>query len=71
MRIDAPWDSATVKALNAYQRLGHFHPFTCPHAHDGDRDLIATPKGWICRHCEYTQNWTISGAVDIGKRVAA
>jgi hypothetical protein len=19
--------------------------------------LVATPRGWICRDCEYTQNW--------------
>ncbi len=71
MRLDAPWDAQTVKALNAYQKLGHYHPFTCPHAHDGDRDLVATPNGWVCRACGYTQTWTISGAVEIGKRVAA
>jgi len=33
MRIDAPWDAATVKALNDYQSFGQFHPFICPVAH--------------------------------------
>ena len=49
------------------------HPFTCPNRNDGlahgrigeahashgsERGLlIATPGGWVCPHCEYTQSW--------------
>lgn len=71
MRIKAPWTAETVKALNAYQAAGPYHPFTCPHAHPDGRDLYATTEGWRCRHCDYTQDWAISGAIDIGKRLAA
>jgi len=66
MRVEAPWTEAQVKALNAYQRDGRYHPFTCPHAHDADRDLVATPDGWICRSCDYTQNWAHAMMVDLG-----
>lgn len=70
MRIFRPWNAGTVAALNAYQKLGEYHPFTCPNPHP-DRELIATTDGWRCRHCGYTQDWALSGMVDIGKRVAA
>lgn len=53
-----------VVNLDAYQRQGHFHPFTCPNR---DRDhrvmggdlgaLIPTVRGWICPFCDFTQNW--------------
>jgi len=69
MRIFAPWDARTVAALNAFQKLGHYHPFTCPNPHD-DRDLVATESGWFCRQCGYGQNWAHSGMVDIGMRVS-
>lgn len=67
-KVTAPWDAATVDALNAFQRLGHFHPFTCPNPHDGNRDLLATESGWICELCGYTQSWAIQMAVDVGRR---
>lgn len=57
-RITAPWTAVEVDALNAYQQMNLFHPFTCPgHEGGGSRDLVATRKGWICCHCSYTQNW--------------
>lgn len=70
-RITAPWTKDQVDALNHYQRLGDFHPFTCggdrgDEAHrsfaqeSGDRDwglLVATPGGWICPVCDYRQDW--------------
>lgn len=30
----APWTSDQVRALNAYQRSGWLHPFTCGHCRD-------------------------------------
>ncbi|MEY9397985.1 hypothetical protein ABIF66_008809 [Bradyrhizobium japonicum] len=57
-RSTAPWTSSEVDALNRFQRLGVFHPFTCPDAHDGaDRTLVATHSGWVCCHCDYRQDW--------------
>jgi len=56
--IEAPWNAEQVDNLNRFQRLGFMHPFTCPgHEGGGDRDLVATRGGWICRHCDYRQNW--------------
>ncbi|MGE5510507.1 MAG: hypothetical protein ACM31O_04545 [Bacteroidota bacterium] len=69
--IKAPWTPEQVEALNAYQRSGRFHPFTCGNdrfdqAHavytitNGLSDygiLIATEQGWICPCCDYRQDW--------------
>jgi hypothetical protein len=55
-----------VDALNAFQANGRFHPFTCPHAHEADRELVATPAGWICRRCGYTQDWAHHQMIEIG-----
>jgi hypothetical protein len=58
MIILAPWTDKQVAALNRFQSYGLVHPFTCPgHDGDGDRTLLATNAGWVCRHCSYTQNW--------------
>ena len=57
--VHAPFTDEQVEALNAFQKLGYFHPFTCGHDHDGDRILVAANDGWHCVYpgCEYTQNW--------------
>lgn len=56
--IKAPWTIDQVHALNAYQRLGYVHEFTCAESHDGrDRILRATSGGWKCPTCDYTQDW--------------
>ncbi len=56
--IRAPFDADTVRWLNAYQRCGVFHPFTCPLRHIGaDRVLVASTEGWSCPSCTYTQDW--------------
>lgn len=59
-RTEAPWSSAQVEALNRFQALRLFHPFTCPNhsgMRDKDRALVATAHGWRCPHCTYTQGW--------------
>lgn len=61
-KIKAPWDGATVAALNAFQDREEFHPFTCPREHltPGEAKLIATLDGWTCSRapaCGYTQDW--------------
>ena len=57
-KLQAPWSSDQVDALNQFQRRGDVHEFTCPENHGGaDRTLIATKEGWICPHCDYRQDW--------------
>ena len=51
-----------VKSLNAFQRAGVRHPFTCVYGRDanhldGEGVLLATERGWVCLYCEYTQDW--------------
>jgi hypothetical protein len=63
--VVAPWDQATVDALNAYQQDPERHPYTCPHRGEvphmrawGDLGtLIADTDGWVCESCGYRQNW--------------
>lgn len=60
-----PWTDEQVQSLNAYQRAGFMHPFTCPNRSDGQHrndgsdlgTLVAGTDGWWCRDCEYTQRW--------------
>jgi hypothetical protein len=57
----APWSEAQVASLNAFQKDGNLHPFTCPREHSDDvsAKLIATEAGWLCEApgCLYTQDW--------------
>jgi hypothetical protein len=52
-----------LDALNAFQHSGRFHPFTCggnrtDEKHlDGEGILEATPDGWKCPYCDYTQSF--------------
>lgn len=39
----APWSAEQVRALNAYQDSGVFHPFTS----ENGKQLIATQQGWV------------------------
>lgn len=56
--LRAPFDADQVRWLNAYQRGGAFHPFTCPERHIGkERVLVAHTEGWFCPSCTYTQDW--------------
>ena len=83
-KIESPWIEEQVQALNAFQNLNSFHPFTC----GGDRGdeahkkyakehnqsdwgiLEATENGWVCPVCGYTQNWAHGVMVNIGKKVS-
>lgn len=56
MKITAPFSPEQVDALNAWQSAGLVHPFTCG-TETCRTPLIATPLGWECAYCEYTQNW--------------
>jgi hypothetical protein len=64
--IRAPWTDEQVAALNRWQTSGRVHPFTCRdrgepgHVERPDADLgqlVATPEGWVCPDCDYTQGW--------------
>lgn len=66
--VHAPFSADQVDSLNLYQQEGYFHPFTCGSCRDqmgtrdpdgsfNDRVLIATPTGWVCPVCGYTQPW--------------
>lgn len=46
-----------VKSLNAFQRAGVAHPYTCVCGRDanhldGEGVLVATERGWICLYCD-------------------
>lgn len=56
------WTDDQVASLNAFQQSGYLHPFTCGSGQrtdakhlDGEGLLVATPHGWICPYCDYTQ----------------
>jgi hypothetical protein len=57
--VRASFTTQQVEALNAFQKLGYIHPFTCEYAHPEGRNLRATEDGWHCTYpgCAYTQNW--------------
>lgn len=58
-RITAPWEEHEVAALNAFQRSGVMHPFTCQMPHRLHQTLIAERDGWHCpdEDCGYRQDW--------------
>ena len=58
--IKAPWTPEQVVHLNNWQLSNRVHPFTCgKERHKGALSdiLVATENGWICNHCDYTQDW--------------
>jgi hypothetical protein len=69
-KIESPWSSEEVEALNEWQQAGQFHPFTCGNdrgdaahlayraEHGGDLgQLVASASGWHCPACGYRQDW--------------
>lgn len=63
--IHAPWTVEQVLNAEAWQRCGHFHPYTCGnregHPYEdqyGDHGVLRpTTSGWMCAYCDYTQDW--------------
>lgn len=62
--VKAPWTPEQVENARAWQNSRHVHPYTCgnrdghPMDPEGDHGvLVPTENGWVCRHCDYTQNW--------------
>jgi len=52
----SPFTQDEVNSINAFQKCGYWHPFTCG---DGCKSsLVATPNGLECVECNmYRQNW--------------
>jgi hypothetical protein len=67
--IRAPFTPAQVEALNRWQQAGTVHPFTCADDHGPDDVLVATPAGWVCPSCAYTQDWAHDMMLDAPPRV--
>lgn len=71
-KIKAPFTSEQVKRLNAFQKSGLFHPFTCGNPERTDENhpdrgiLVATRGGWVCPNCYYTQDWAHAFMVEAG-----
>jgi len=64
-KTQAPFTVDQVARLEAFQRERCYHPFTCAHRGDGNHGnidgdtgiLVPTVRGWICRYCNYSQDW--------------
>ncbi len=68
----APWTESEMASLNAYHASGVMNPFTCENddANYCASVLVATPAGWICPDCDYTQNWAAEWMANWGWRIA-
>jgi hypothetical protein len=67
---DVIWSDEQVAKLNERQKRGDLHPYTCPGNHTvcmNQRELIATPQGWVCACGEYKQNWLAEMGLRGGK----
>ncbi len=56
----APFTADEVDSLNAYQREGVLHPFTCGQClrdEQNDGVLVASGSGWHCPACDHVQDW--------------
>jgi hypothetical protein len=63
--VRAPWTDDQAASLNAFQRSGMLHPFTC--AAEGCREVLAaSPSWWACPEagCGYVQDWAHPGMAD-------
>lgn len=65
----APWTPDQVASLNGYQKSGVFHEYTCgndlcPGVSGQKAVLVATPDGWRCPACIYTQAWAMDMMAD-------
>lgn len=69
-KTKAPWTAEEVTFLNAYQRCGKYHEFTCGNDHDRDVMLVARQDGWHCPECDYRQKWAHKFMLEIGREEA-
>jgi hypothetical protein len=61
-KIVAPWTEEQVAALNRYQARGDFHEYACGTS-SRHAPLVATTDGWVCRDCDYRQDWAHAASV--------
>ena len=54
--MHVPWTDKQIAILKAWQQNDKVHPYTC--GNDSNHSpLIPTVAGWICKDCDYTQDW--------------
>lgn len=53
--IKAPFTDDQVESINAYQKAGVMHPFTC--GSGCGPDLVASVAALACPACGYRQDW--------------
>ena len=72
--VVTPWTPDQVESLNGYQASDAGHEFTCgdDDCRRGETDprsryapLRATPDGWVCGWCGYTQWWAWAFMADL------
>lgn len=56
-----------MEALNAFQRSGQYHGYTC--AEHTSRLLVAHQDGWVCPECDYRQSWADQSSVQKGMTI--
>jgi len=57
----APWTDEQVYRLEVRQSIDYMHPYTCV---CGGGDLTPTMNGWVCKFCDYTQDWCLKSDVE-------
>lgn len=74
MKINAPFTVEQARALNAMQREGPIHPYTCG-IDSTHPPLWASMMdyGWRCAYpsCDYRQDWALSSSVELGIEIMA
>lgn len=64
----APWTAEEVAALNCFQKIAPWHPFTCDGLSGECRAVLyATQDGWRCCRCSYLQDWAWEFMIGWGK----
>ena len=66
---NAPWSEEVIARLNRWQACNFVHSFTCLGMRSNgkrclQRDLAATPDGWVCACGTYKQDWAHSSMAE-------
>jgi hypothetical protein len=66
--INAPFTGEQVQSMNGFQTRSLMHPMTCRvddcRSVNGSGPMTATTLGWMCRSCDYRQDWTFIFTTD-------